>query len=114
MENKLGDLSHLFVTVFLSSLCRVMVIPAITDVTMSALCPGQDECSLAIYLSGVQQAVCTAFLSNLFRGSNFLSMHFLLVFLSPSILLTYTRLPCLVNLLTFHFWVRTELRGVVN
>uniref|UniRef100_A0A2P2LF82 Hippocampus abundant transcript-like protein 1 n=1 Tax=Rhizophora mucronata TaxID=61149 RepID=A0A2P2LF82_RHIMU len=60
MENKLGDLSHLFVTVFLSSLCRVMVIPAITDVTMSALCPGQDECSLAIYLSGVQQAVVGA------------------------------------------------------
>ncbi|KAF3446840.1 hypothetical protein FNV43_RR12020 [Rhamnella rubrinervis] len=34
-----------------------MVIPAITDVTMSALCPGEDECSLAIYLSGFQQAI---------------------------------------------------------
>ncbi|KAJ6920962.1 hypothetical protein NC651_014514 [Populus alba x Populus x berolinensis] len=33
-----------------------MVIPAITDVTMSALCPGRDECSLAIYLTGFQQA----------------------------------------------------------
>ncbi|TXG64938.1 hypothetical protein EZV62_011932 [Acer yangbiense] len=34
-----------------------MVIPAITDVTMTALCPGKDECSLAIYLSGIQQAM---------------------------------------------------------
>nr|TKS03210.1 hypothetical protein D5086_0000152070 [Populus alba] len=34
-----------------------MVIPAITDVTMSALCPGRDECSLAIYLTGFQQAI---------------------------------------------------------
>jgi hypothetical protein len=28
-----------------------------TDVTMAALCPGRDECSLAIYLNGLQQAV---------------------------------------------------------
>ncbi|BBH09839.1 Major facilitator superfamily protein [Prunus dulcis] len=35
----------------------LMVIPAITDITMLALCPGQDECSLAIYLSGFQQAI---------------------------------------------------------
>ncbi|KAH9693567.1 Major facilitator superfamily protein [Citrus sinensis] len=34
-----------------------MVAPAITDVTMSAVCPGRDECSLAIYLSGFQQAI---------------------------------------------------------
>lgn len=34
-----------------------MVIPAITDVTMAAICPGKDECSLAIYLSGIQQAI---------------------------------------------------------
>ncbi|CAL5332084.1 unnamed protein product [Camellia sinensis] len=34
-----------------------MVIPAITDVTMSALCPGEDECSIAIYLTGIQQAI---------------------------------------------------------
>jgi len=34
-----------------------MVVPAITDVTMAALCPGQDECSIAIYLTGFQQAV---------------------------------------------------------
>ncbi|CAK9312757.1 unnamed protein product [Citrullus colocynthis] len=35
----------------------MMIVPAITDVTMSALCPGQDECSLAIYLTGFQQVV---------------------------------------------------------
>ncbi|KAA8535963.1 hypothetical protein F0562_028441 [Nyssa sinensis] len=54
---KLAGLIHVFVTVFLSSFAAVMVIPAITDVTMSALCPGKDECSLAIYLTGLHQAV---------------------------------------------------------
>ncbi|XP_031268621.1 uncharacterized protein LOC116127089 [Pistacia vera] len=54
---KLTSLSHLFVTVFLSRFASFMVIPAITDVTMFALCPGQDECSLAIYLTGFQQAI---------------------------------------------------------
>jgi hypothetical protein len=34
-----------------------MVIPAVTDVTMEAVCPGRDECSVAIYLSGFQNAV---------------------------------------------------------
>lgn len=58
MEEKVpAGLSHLFVTVFLYNISSFMVIPAITDVTMSALCPGKDECSLAIYLSGLQQAV---------------------------------------------------------
>ncbi|RHN71181.1 hypothetical protein MtrunA17_Chr3g0143451 [Medicago truncatula] len=50
-------LSHLFMTVFLHNLSTFMVQPAITDVTMAALCPGQDECSIAIYLTGFQQAV---------------------------------------------------------
>ncbi|KAJ0076833.1 hypothetical protein Patl1_35894 [Pistacia atlantica] len=54
---KFTSLSHLFVTVFLSGFASFMVIPAITDVTMFALCPGQDECSLAIYLTGFQQAI---------------------------------------------------------
>ncbi|GFY95812.1 major facilitator superfamily protein [Actinidia rufa] len=54
---KLSGLSHLFMTVFLYNFSTFMVIPAITDVTMSALCPGEDECSLAIYLTGIQQAI---------------------------------------------------------
>ncbi|CAJ1973159.1 unnamed protein product [Sphenostylis stenocarpa] len=54
---KLYGLSHLFMTVFLHSFAIFMVVPAITDVTMAALCPGQDECSLAIYLTGFQQAM---------------------------------------------------------
>ncbi|PSS29537.1 Hippocampus abundant transcript-like protein [Actinidia chinensis var. chinensis] len=54
---KLGSLSHLFATVFLSNFATVVVIPGITDVTMSALCPGQDQCSLAIYLTGLQQSI---------------------------------------------------------
>ncbi|KAF5745778.1 hippocampus abundant transcript-like protein 1 [Tripterygium wilfordii] len=58
MEKKaLGGLSHLFVTAFLSSFGTFIVIPAITDVTIAAVCPAQDQCSLAIYLTGIQQAV---------------------------------------------------------
>lgn len=55
---ELGGLSHLYLTLYLHSFAVIMVAPAITDITMSALCPGEDECSLAIYLSGFQQAVC--------------------------------------------------------
>ncbi|KAF5739317.1 hippocampus abundant transcript-like protein 1 isoform X2 [Tripterygium wilfordii] len=54
---KLSGLGHLFMTIFLNHFSSFMVIPAITDVTMAAVCPGQDECSLAIYLSGFQQAI---------------------------------------------------------
>lgn len=57
MEKLSAGLSHLFMTVFLYSFSGFMVIPAITDVTMAAVCPGKDECSLAIYLSGFQQAI---------------------------------------------------------
>ncbi|XP_039059684.1 tetracycline resistance protein, class D-like [Hibiscus syriacus] len=53
----LRGLGHLFVTVFLTGFATLIVSPVITDVTMAALCPGSDECSLAIYLSGFQQAV---------------------------------------------------------
>ncbi|GKU90169.1 hypothetical protein SLEP1_g4205 [Rubroshorea leprosula] len=54
---KLSGLSHLFATIFLHNFATFMVLSAITDVTMAALCPGQDECSIAIYLSGFQQAI---------------------------------------------------------
>ncbi|XP_043708781.1 tetracycline resistance protein, class A-like [Telopea speciosissima] len=56
-EMGFAGLSHLFVTVFLYYSANFMVIPAITDVTMSALCPAMDECSIAIYLTGFQQAI---------------------------------------------------------
>ncbi|KAK4437600.1 Hippocampus abundant transcript 1 protein [Sesamum alatum] len=56
MENW-GRLSHLFVTVFLSNFSELMVSPAIPDVTLAAVCPGKDECSAAIYLTGFQQAI---------------------------------------------------------
>ncbi|XP_040380120.1 hippocampus abundant transcript 1 protein-like isoform X2 [Oryza brachyantha] len=51
------ELGHLLVFGFLFSLAAYMVAPAMTDVTMAALCPGRDECSLAIYLTGLQQAI---------------------------------------------------------
>lgn len=49
--------NHLFLTVFLFNFSSFMVASAIIDVSMEALCPGTDECSLAIYLTGVQQAI---------------------------------------------------------
>ncbi|KAF0926352.1 hypothetical protein E2562_023071 [Oryza meyeriana var. granulata] len=51
------ELGHLLVFGFLFSFAAYMVAPAMTDVTMEALCPGRDECSLAIYLTGLQQAI---------------------------------------------------------
>ncbi|KAK6131028.1 hypothetical protein DH2020_035226 [Rehmannia glutinosa] len=57
MQEAVIGLSHLFMTVFLCCFANFMVIPAITDVTMAALCPGKDKCSLAIYITGVQQAI---------------------------------------------------------
>jgi len=74
MEGLTG-LSHLFVTMFLAAFGGVIVMPAITDVTMAALCPGQDECSLAIYLTGFQHAVSSIILLFLFFPFNF-NFHF--------------------------------------
>ncbi|XP_066389098.1 uncharacterized protein [Miscanthus floridulus] len=56
MEEVAG-LGHLLVFAFLFCFSAFMVAPAMTDVTMAVLCPGRDECSLAIYLTGLQQAV---------------------------------------------------------
>ncbi|XP_062222511.1 uncharacterized protein LOC133921586 [Phragmites australis] len=52
-----AGLGHLFVASFLFHFSSFMVIPVLTDVTMEAVCPGRDECSVAIYLSGFQNAV---------------------------------------------------------
>lgn len=52
-----AELGHLLVFAFLFCVGAFMAAPVITDVTMAALCPGQDQCSLAIYLTGLQQAV---------------------------------------------------------
>ncbi|PON45047.1 Tetracycline resistance protein/multidrug resistance protein [Parasponia andersonii] len=56
-KKKLTALSHLFVTIFIYFFGNMTVLPSITDITMSALCPGQDQCSFAIYLTGIQQAM---------------------------------------------------------
>lgn len=61
MENW-GKLIHLFVTVFLSTFAEMMIGPALPDVTLAAVCPGEEECSTAIYLTGVQQAVVNSIL----------------------------------------------------
>lgn len=57
MKETAADLGHLLVFAFLFCVGAFMVAPVITDVTMAALCPGQDQCSLAIYLTGLQQAI---------------------------------------------------------
>ena len=62
MEEML-KLTHLLVTVFLYTFATMTAFPAIPDVTMSALCPGRDECSLAIYFTGFQQVVSFCFYS---------------------------------------------------
>ncbi|KAF3340276.1 hippocampus abundant transcript-like protein 1 [Carex littledalei] len=54
---ELRGLSHLFVCSFLFAFSNRMVLPAMTDITLEAVCPGNDHCSLAIYLSGFQQAI---------------------------------------------------------
>jgi len=57
-------LGHLFITIFLYCFSSFIVAPVITDISMAALCPGKDECSLAIYLSGFQQVVRTIYKLN--------------------------------------------------
>lgn len=54
---EVAELGHLLVFAFLFCFGAFMAAPVITDVTMEALCPGRDECSIAIYLTGLQQAV---------------------------------------------------------
>ncbi|GER50217.1 major facilitator superfamily protein [Striga asiatica] len=72
MEN-LGRLSHLFAAVFMSNMAAYAVNPAITDVIVEAVCGGKQECSLAIYLTGVQLAdikyvVCVGIRRSLLRS----------------------------------------------
>ncbi|KAJ1436333.1 MFS transporter superfamily [Sesbania bispinosa] len=96
----LGGLGHLLVTMFVTGIGGVIVIPAITDVTMAALCPGQDQCSLAIYLSGFQQAVIgvgsvvtTPLIGNLsdrYGRKAFLTLP-LIVSIIPQVILAYSR-----------------------
>ncbi|KAM0837622.1 hypothetical protein ACQ4PT_061517 [Festuca glaucescens] len=57
MKEAAAGLGHLLVFAFLFCVGAFMVAPVIVDVTMAALCPGQDQCSLAIYLTGLQQAL---------------------------------------------------------
>lgn len=52
-----GRLSHLYATVLMAYFPVYLVNPAITDVTVAALCGGKEECSLAIYLTGFQHAI---------------------------------------------------------
>ena len=60
-EYRLGELRHLLTTVFLSGFSEFLVKPVMTDVTVAAVCSGLNEtCSLAVYLTGVEQVVSTS------------------------------------------------------
>uniref|UniRef100_A0A0C9QTW5 TSA: Wollemia nobilis Ref_Wollemi_Transcript_9975_1906 transcribed RNA sequence n=1 Tax=Wollemia nobilis TaxID=56998 RepID=A0A0C9QTW5_9CONI len=50
-------LSQLLLGSFMYWTANFMVVPILTDITMVALCPGSDQCSHAIYISGLQQAI---------------------------------------------------------
>ncbi|CAH8278738.1 unnamed protein product [Arabidopsis lyrata] len=76
-------LGHLFFTIFLYCFSSFIVAPAITDISMAALCPGKDECSLAIYLSGFQQVVPTLAYS---RGTTIFYIYY--------VLKTFTSIVC--------------------
>ncbi|EFJ33355.1 hypothetical protein SELMODRAFT_167756 [Selaginella moellendorffii] len=53
----LRPLIHLIFATLLHIMATMMVIPALTDVLLGALCPGQAECNEAIYLTGIQQII---------------------------------------------------------
>ncbi|KAH0892182.1 hypothetical protein HID58_054611 [Brassica napus] len=56
MEEMLGGLRNILTTVFLSAFAGYLVSPVMTDVTVSAVCSDlNDSCSLAVYLTGLQQ-----------------------------------------------------------
>ncbi|GLJ55560.1 hypothetical protein SUGI_1193260 [Cryptomeria japonica] len=48
---------HLLVATFLYWTAIFMAVPPITDITMAALCPGLDQCSQAIFITGLQQTI---------------------------------------------------------
>lgn len=54
---QLQPLKHLLLAVFLHYMAMYMTAPAITDVTMAALCHHSKPCNRAIYLTGLQQTI---------------------------------------------------------
>ncbi|XP_078162512.1 uncharacterized protein LOC144557795 [Carex rostrata] len=100
MKEVIRGLRHLFVCCFLFASSNRMVLPAMTDITLEAICPGNDHCSLAIYLSGFQQAivglgalVVTPLVGNLsdkFGRKALLSIPLTLV-IPPAVILAYSR-----------------------
>ncbi|KAG9442870.1 hypothetical protein H6P81_018724 [Aristolochia fimbriata] len=109
-------LVHLFVTVFLCNFSAFMVLPAISDVTMAALCPGKDECSSAIYLTGFQQAitgvgtlVATPLIGNLsdeYGRKTLLTLPMSLAIV-PLVIMAYDRT-------TYYFYVYTVIRTLTD
>lgn len=87
---KLSALSHLFMTFFLYNFSTFMVVPAMTDVTMSALCPGEVKCSLAIYMSGFQHTV--TFCNSSLLSSQQLFLVFILVHIFPNTQIKFSTL----------------------
>lgn len=109
---KLSGLSHLFMTIFLHNFSTFMVIPAITDVTMSALCPGRDQCSLAIYLTGFQQAVCSSVSRFLFSLSH---QTFFIISLMPSPFLCKFKARRMILFFVMHYlFSHQSFTGIID
>lgn len=52
-----GLIIHLLVALFLHCVAVFMVVPPLTDITIAALCPGREQCSQAIYLTGLEHMI---------------------------------------------------------